>query len=67
MTANQINYWALQETKRNNLVRERETERSNKENEAIKRYTAKAGAVNQGISSFGSLAKGVASIAGLFV
>lgn len=29
MTANQINYWSLQETKRSNLAREEETNRSN--------------------------------------
>lgn len=34
MTANQVNYWTLQEQKRSNLVREAETERANKAKEA---------------------------------
>lgn len=37
MTTNQINYWTLQESKRANQARERETNRANLANEEIKR------------------------------
>lgn len=37
MTANQIAYWTLQETKRSNLIKEGETRRTNLANEGIKR------------------------------
>lgn len=36
MTANQLRYWELQESKRSNLARETETNRSNVRNEDLK-------------------------------
>lgn len=41
MTSTQVAYQTMLETKRSNLAREAETERTNRENERIRDYSAK--------------------------
>lgn len=61
MTANQINYWNLQETKRHNLGSEAETSRANKAKEAIDlskaNETARANRANEAETNRSNLAK----------
>lgn len=78
MTANQVAYWQLQETKRDNVARLTESNRHNVavENETVRHNTAQherwdtqstIEGVNTGINAVSTLAKTAGSVVSMFI